>query len=291
MIKFFFTLFLICCCFFQNTVTANIHPEAGHFGFQGEFLYLKPRNTSLNFAVEQISFAPFTVKSLFMKEKYRPGYRLEGVYAIDCLNNIHVRYTHYDTGSNIRKVTGSFNNPPFTGTLTNNEKFRFNNVEILYGRWLFDECDFELELQAGILMRKINYKDITNIEGPTTPFSTGTIRSSFWGVGPEFCLNFRYHLFELPCGLFSFTTDGRMAVLSGTDRLSNRSPDGFFNPSEPVTSLNPVLDLKLGLNWEYLINCKKFNLEVGYEWMYSERTFGISNISFAGPYIALGLIF
>lgn len=291
MIKFFFTTLLICCSLFQYRVTANIHPDAGHFGFQGEILYLKPSNTSFNFAAEQISFDPFTVKSLFMTEKYKLGYRVEGVYAFDCLNNIHARFTHYNTGNNIRRVSGSFNNPSFTGTLTNNERFRFNNIEILYGRWLFDDCDFELELQAGILISEINYEDITNIEGPTTPLSTGTRVSSFWGIGPELGLNFKYPFCALPCGLFAFATDGRMSLLSGKAKLSHRSPDGFFNPSEPITSLNPFFDLKLGLNWEYIWNCVNFNLEVGYEWIYSERTFGISNISFGGPYAALGLAF
>lgn len=312
---FFYTLLILCICF-HGLVKANLHPQPGQFGVQGELLYLQPCPPAFTFAAELVTFTleEFTVKSLFNENKHKLGYRGEAVYACDCLNNLHGRFTYFESNHNPRDVDSTFIVPAqFTGHVHDNSQFRYYAVEALFGRWLFD-CTFDLEIQAGILYSNIRFNEYTTVSGPTigdaiippgdfigggpediadpdVPPNTRVIQSQFWGVGPELALNFQYPLPLRTYGIFAIAADARTALLIKKNKIFFASPDGFTQISDPVRGVIPSADLRLGLDWARCYRCVRLNLEAGYEWIFYHRAFGASNISFRGPYFVLGVVY
>lgn len=264
-----------------------------HFGLKGEFLYLKPTN--------EISFASLEngaglTTFLYNVPDYKPGFRVEGLYAFGCQNVLHGRFTYYNTGKVHRVVTGSFITPiALEGTFDDTLKIKYYSIEALFGRWLFDACDFDLELDAGLVYSSIKYTESTAIDMPIT-FPRNQLK--FWGVGPEVAINLGY---KLPrCYEFGFVFDARASLLVA--RTSNFKTDinvGSLT-SEPSFQVTPAADIKLGVDWTHNWRCLSVNFGLGYEWIYyhqaitffdasfASKTF---NTSFSGPYGTLSLIF
>lgn len=294
--KILFTILCnLCAC---SAAIASLHPEPGNFGIKGEFLYLQPYLNSLQFAVENVSETE--VKILLNKPKYKPAYRVEGMYAFDCLYNLHARFTYFNSGNNRRSETSTFQSPAiFTGTVEDKRKFRYYAVEAIVGRWLFDSCDFDLELGVGVLYSNIKLSDHVTAFNPTELFAKNVIRSTFWGVGPELTLNFQYPLPLSFCGTFSIVADIRGALLQSKTKAFTQlgtpdSSDGlivFTIGNDPSHGVVPASNSKLGLSWNYQGSHITTDLELGYEWIYYQRALGVNNISFHGPYVALGVAF
>lgn len=294
--KLFSTLITL---FFTTSGVANLHPQAHHFGIQGELLYLQPNLDAFSFVTEVINEG-LGFRNIGINTDYKLGYRVEGVYAIDNCYNVHTRVTYFNHTYS-KEFTGTLSLfLSINGTAENDFKFGHYAIEGLIGRWLFDSCDFDLELEFGILYSNLRLNSITTfIVDPAFLLFPAENSSNFWGVGPEIAFNFEYPLFWIKGKSLAIAADVRAALLKSTRHEKLITIGGETNLSDPISGIVPAFDSRIGLNWNFC--AKRFNgtIEIGYEWIYYQKVFSnilnsneISyDLSFDGPYFALGASF
>jgi hypothetical protein len=274
---------------FLPSCFANLHPQPCGFGLQAEFLYWRPNVEGFGFT--QFTTPPNDSFTPINTPHFRPGFRLEGVYAFSCLNDIHARFTYFNSGSNVREVSGNFG-PTTLATVRDDLRFKYYAVEVLLGRWLYNCSDFDLELQYGINYSNLRLRETFLIT--TTGVVDTRQFSRIWGVGPELALSFRYPFPVCFLGQFGIMGDVRGMLLSSKFQRFVISTGSIttIQTADPLWNITPAADLKLGLSWDYPCGCFKPHLEAGYEWMYYQKAFiGFANASFQGPYVALGVTF
>lgn len=272
--------------FVPSLASAHLHLGPGQFGLQGELLYLKAGNTT-EFAIES-SLLGDTLEGRVNDPDYEPGFRIEGLYALDCQNVLHGRFTYLNTGNMRESASGIFATPDtFTGTIDDTLKIRYYSVEALFGRWLFDCCDFDLELQAGINYSDIRLNETSDlIEADVV--TTIDFESKFWGVGPEIVVNFEY---PLPCFCeLAVVFDARGSLLASKQTTLLTDLAGVTNETT-VYEVVPATDIRLGLSWNHPWNCLRTNIEIGFEWIHFHHGYVDTDASFSGPYFALGVAY
>jgi hypothetical protein len=308
---------LLSCCFLFSQSFAILRPDPCSWGVQGEYLCLKSRSEQSDFAL-QITDSGNTNKIINNQGHFQSGFRLEGVYGIDPLHDVRVRFTGFHPGLHLRSVSGIISDPflpedaPFLGSASSNLGFKYYAIEALYGRWLYDTCNFDLALQTGLVYSNIKTQEKLTFSPliPSTQSHAATFihHSRFWGFGPEIAIDFQYPCLSLPYGIVSIAANARGAILASvtkaqlTEIISPATVTTRQFHGESIWRATPAFDARIGLNWEYPCLCFDALLEVGYEWIWTHNaankntTLAIainqySDVNFQGPYVALGIGF
>lgn len=309
-------LFFVSLLFSQGF--ALLRPDPCNWGVQGEYLFLKSRSEQSDFVL-QITDSGVTNKIVNNEGNFKSGLRLEGAYGIDQLHDVRLRFTGFHPGQHLRSVSGTLSNPflpndaPFTGSASSRLGFKYYSIEGLYGRWLYDTCDFDLALQTGVVYSNIKTQEhlafsplIPSVESHAATF---TYQSRFWGFGPEVAIDFQYPVTYLPYGIFSIAANARGAILASVTKANMvqvitpaiTPPTQRFH-GESIWRATPAFDARIGLNWQTICFCFDALIEVGYEWIWTHNAANkntplaiainqYSDVNFQGPYFALGVEF
>lgn len=313
--------------FLSGSLFAYIHPGPCEWALQAEFLYLYPSVDDTFFVIDGGLDAP-TGARINNDFRFHPGFRVGGVYGVDCNQEVQVYYTRFRETRN-KSVSGTelwatIGNPIFTedfesfiGTATSQLDLLYQQVDALFAQRVWEQCAFNLYFQAGIeyAYLRLNEKDLYQVVGG----ATGSARrhSKLWGVGPQFGFEFDYDLCQFACwmpGKLSVTGTTRASLLASKAReseLDQTTGAGglvVFNVQDHSTwRVIPSLHARMGLNYVLCFSCFTTSLEVGYEFTSYFRALSrlISaddvspgttftnyyNIDLQGLYVALGVAF
>jgi hypothetical protein len=300
---------------------ANSCCNQPQWALQAELLYLKAETGDTGFVSQtQVSTVQFNDTRVLNDSDYKPGFRIEADWMMCDCNTLQLRYVHLNN-THRRTVSGTLSplvilesTPPgdfFVGSTASSQiSVNYNAGDIVWDRYLFNGCDFDLSFMMGLHVAAVKYKEAVDVffGGVTVgPFATGVWETQFWGIGPE--IGFKAH-YMLPwiCNL-SLAGDFRGALLAG------RTAPIFESRAVTLTKRHndpnhwgavPAIDARLGFNYAWNCWCFNSNIEVGYEMIWYSRVIdkvlatstivpttaeSFSNLSMHGPYAALRFSF
>lgn len=324
-------------------LSGSITPAPGTFALQAELLYFSPN-------IDQAGFAISSVNNLFNGEfypngkrhvldpAYHPAFRLDGVYAlcngVSCLDFL---FTYFNAGDS-KSLSGPFlfdvigypgdgtqspEDTPYTGRARLKQHIDYYAGDIIYNRQIFDCCPDGLTFLLGFhgIYLKADHRfksDGFHIDEEEQRFDFNRIHrvSRFWGIGPEFGLDYSYQLpsfCRCPSGAFSLDANGRMGLLCShteatfSDLTNRTTPTSTALNDQPFWRVNPFADVKLALNYDCCICCVKTQFSLGYEFVWYSNAVDFilsydvayagdtvdyySDFSLQGPFASIGCSF
>ena len=226
---------------------------------------------------------------------YTSGYRIEGIYALTCVNDIRFRWTQLPQQSHSETLStagtdlsiayielppsdanfghpGPFANSTFDGLLI---------PEALLGQLVYDCSPFALELALGVQYGHVKFSEALLYESDVPEeFVNLTFQDTFNGVGPEVTFDADYSVYtsDFCCNPASFniTSSLRSALLIGNSRARQTftptdetttppSTHTLITPDSKSWRVVPWLDLKAGLSYTSNCDCIIVSVEAGYE--------------------------
>ncbi len=307
---------------------ALLRPAPGQFGLQGELLFLKATTDQSDFVMTDVDAdGEATGERINNIPGYRPGFRLEGMYALNCLADVRAMFTYFNHGHTTRAsgLISDIQSWPFfessglPGTASSKLERKYYAGDLLCGARFFQSCPFNLTLLAGAHYTYMRANENISINTPTSPNIVSKLleqQSRFWGVGPEVGLDFQFRP-ACFCG-FSLVANARGSLLVSNSKCkyeqlaTSATPLIFNNLQHPQWRTTSAFDARLGVNWEVQWSCFGTSVEVGYEMInyrnaiykhyptptlaggtsttiHSFNLYG--DASFHGPYLAIGAIF
>ena len=269
-------------------------PWAHRTGVAGEFLYLRPRNAEVVYAVPidgaiapPAGVAPIQVGRMGMTDPdYSAGFRLAATWALDDCSSVVATYSRFSSDTN--DLIGT--NPPLVirgmslhpGTAnaaadflqaSGNQGIDFSLCDLDYRfAWLSD-CNYAVNIIGGVHYARLDqdFRALYTLAGSTETAQTDI---SFDGGGVRLGLDAERH--HDSCGLFCY---GKSDVNFVAGEFRARYLQGSsFDPVIVDTNWKAgrvvtMLDLELGVGWQS--TCGTFRWSAGYlfnSWLNTVRT-------------------
>lgn len=340
-IKFRFIVFFFCWA-----VSLNGLAYSGNFQQRVEFLYFKPSMDQSYYAISS-SDNTFTVddnENFFPNGKrfnndpsFQPAFRLEEIFCFCSGNALDFRFAYFSS-CHTNSVSGPFlfdtvgfpgdgaqrpEDTSYNGTARYKEQFNYYGVDGTFNRLTLNCFQESLFFLFGLHFAYLNSGERASSRGTsindemTVAVANRFKRNShFWGLGPQFGLDYRYFLPYCPCcekNLLSIRANARVALLASYTWAdlhyfsSQTGPQGVNLDNQPLWRINPCADVKVGLSCEHAFRCWNMTFEIGYEFIwYSNAIDSItgydvayagdsldlfSNFNLQGPYFAVGVVF
>lgn len=277
-----------------GSLTAHIHPNAGEWGFAGEFLYFYPSVDDTYFVLKTNDGEGLSGHWINNDFNFVPGFRIEGAYTLcGCEQEILISYARVSTnhsktitGSGLSATAGSasvldnseaFSN--YTGAAQSIEDTLYQRGEVLLEWKIWRCCPFDFYLLAGVQGAYLRLHE--NLYYTTPAGSTGGIetykveqRPRTWGLGPEFGVEFNQDIWDVrSCycrGTLSVVGLATASVLACEVQPLFRAQDAFATSFQNINpqhtwKLVPSLQARLGLAYHTSICGFCTVWEVGYE--------------------------
>lgn len=307
---------------------------------QLELLYFKPTIDQPYYAISGQNFSegqhyPFGTR--FNNDPcFQPAFRLQGIYDLcEACHALDLRFAYFQTshsnsinGDALFDVIGfpghgamSPENTVYTGRAKYNERFTYYGTDVTIDRLTLNCCPENFFFFWGLHFNYIRLQERTTSDGTSESSGAEIVHnrfrrnSKFWGVGPQFGIDYRYLLPCLKlCGNgFYLGTNARAALLASNTWADlhyfsgNTGPTGVNLENRNLLRVTPAADIKIGLSFDCPCKCWKMHYELGYEliWVhrcidaitgttasYAGMTFDLFNsLNLQGPYFAFGLCF
>ena len=266
---------------------------------------------------------------------YKPGYRVEALYDLcNGVNEFDFRFTSF-TGGHTSSVAGPvlFDTIGYPGDGAQSPEDTFNNGfsktkgsfkyyagDATFNR-LFLDCfpenfTFLFGLHYAYIQFKQNFSSggfFLDHEALLANSQHLTSESHFWGVGPQFGLDYRYNFEWCDAEVVSVFGNCRAALLCSNTK-SNFHYDtlrtgsvGVNIRNEPLIRITPTIDARLGLSYNFCCLSYEANIELGYELVWYSNSIdsivgldvafpgntidAFSSLNLQGPFLALSLRF
>jgi len=325
-------MFMNCCAY------ANFSLDC--LELQSEFLYFKPTLDQSHYVISSTNnrFGGNVYpdgRRHMNHSRYSPGFRVGASYSLCCENAIDARFTQLRSHHS-NSVSGPFlfdtigypgdgaqfpEDTTYEGTARSHRHFRYYAGDLNLSRLTFSSfCPENLSFFIGLHYAHIRVKEHfdsvgTGIDGSTvTPVSNHLTRQTkFWGIGPQFGIDYHYDFTCLGDGLLSLTANGRTALLCSNTHARFRyvttrtGPVGVNIHNDSLWRVTPTVDARLGLSYKFCVCCTEVKVEGGYEFIWYHHCFdGItgldvayagdtidlySNLNLHGPYLSLQIAF
>lgn len=270
---------------FTGGLCAHIHPSAGGFALDAEFLYLLPSVDDTYFVIDSSNITNPSGSRENNNLGFQPGFRVGGIYGFcDCNSEFSVYYSRLRatqsrtvTGTNLFATVGrpdfADNFDDFTGTASSSLGFLYQRVDGFYGQQLFCNCGLDFSALAGIEFAYLRLSE--NIEYAPLSAASGTVyqKSRTWGVGPQFGFEADYNVWQcascLPgtLAVTTFTTGSILAAQTKEQAQNTVAGVSLLDVSDEQTwRVIPAFHARVGLNYTTsCFSCFGASLEVGYE--------------------------
>ena len=274
---------------YTGSMFAYLHPVVQYgqnWGFGAEFLYWLPSVDDTFFVITGANAAGNPQGKRENNDfRFRPGFRVEGVYSFACNREFHVRYARLSTKQN-KTISGASlfathaspvlledNFEDFAGEAGSSLNVLYQNVEAIFVQQAWECCPFDLYLFAGVQYAYIRLNEHINYTSSAGPFANVDDKSRTWGVGPQFGVEFYYPI----CQLSTCFCPGNLslAALTSGSLLASKIDSKSFQTltGETIVDVNndrtwrivPTWNARLGLNYATCFSCFGAFLEVGYE--------------------------
>ncbi|MCH9625408.1 MAG: hypothetical protein S4CHLAM123_05820 [Chlamydiales bacterium] len=260
---------------------------SGKFFVTADYLYWKAHEDGLDFAIDGIGSGNGTLPSdqgeiYGLNWKANSGFRVGAGYLSSCeCNDIYVNYTKY-TGA----AKGSVDRPfsvPVEANLWATFSAPDGGAVFFFGKSDWD-LDFQtLDLEVGYTLcfgncyrfrpfggiEAVWTKDTNFISYDDRPdedfFQTVHHKQDFCGAGPRVGINNNWKIFNC----FSLFADTAVSIVWGhynVERFDILNDVVVVNTSNEFSTLRPLFDLKLGIQWETCLwNCHRFFVKAAFE--------------------------
>lgn len=320
------------CCENQSNLTIS-----------EELIYFKPTREQSSYVITSTSnvvggeFFPNGTRHL-NSMNYKPGFRVGAVYdPCGDSNALDFRFTYFSAGHSA-STSGDFlfdtigfpgdgaqapEDTFYVGTASIHDHYKYYAVDATFNRLSLCSLSDSLFLLIGLHYANIQHNTrFTSVGSFTSSGSSSpvdnTLRSSskFWGIGPQFGLDYTYHL-PNQCyinGQFALNANMRAALLcSNSDAsfhyttLRTARTAGVNLSNDDLWRVTPTFDARLGGTYHFCFWGLDANIELGYEWIwYADSIDSItgidvafagdsidlfSNFSLSGPFIKLSVPF
>jgi len=262
---------------------------------------------------------------------YKSGFRVETTYMFqDRPNDLDLRFTWLQSSHTSRVVgpvlwdtkgfPGDGTQRPedifYDGFAQDSVNFHYYGGDLTFNRISAGCCGENLSFLVGLHFAYIKFRENfisagTYVDdGVTVANSNNLVHTSrFWGIGPEFGVDYKYDFWDIGQGSLTFVANARAALLASntkpcfSDVTSRTGPDGVHLSNDTLWRVTPTFDARLGLSYNF--GCASFigALEVGYEMLWYgnaiDQITGLdvayagssidlhSNLNAQGPYVAL----
>ncbi len=286
-------------CLLPSLLLGTPQGAPHRFSFGAEWIFFRP--DGLN-GIASESLSASREKELLLDTRFKSGFRLEGIYAFDCTNDLGARFTHFNQTYPLAR-TGNFGLNPFPAQerLKADLNYRLFAAEVILNKTLIVCPDFNFLVGAGLHYRNLEFTSHlreNNLGGSAreTSFEGTNFKLRSKGVGPELHLAAIYSLFSKCWGDLSLIGDARATLLTSREEskssktsVSIFETDVFIDDVKPSWTLKTACDLRCGLGWTYCCRCFTPSVMIGYEWLLYELE-NVS-VSFQGPFINVGAAF
>jgi hypothetical protein len=294
--------------FFAPKLFAFGCEEVGSFNVEAEWLYFRPSvDTQLFSTNGTFGAIGSTNKSLGIVPPYHSGWRLGAGYMFcDCQDRLAIRWSQLNTQDAKHFFKKEFQSLDIgvSPALFAKDTFQFNYYafEAIYAHSLKKGRCYFAELIAGIQYAWLGIDekvDFISTVGPNQIKQAG----HFWGIGPEFGLDFGINLYRSLTFIGSGTGSLLASRVHEKVHIINAGPSIINNTTTPIWRIVPTFDFRAGLRYDHPLSCMNFFIEAGYEFISYVRglrlmnvtintgSFQYSNGDMHGPYIAFGTTF
>lgn len=293
--------------FLMTAGYATIAPPPGHFALEAELLYLRPNIDQSYYVISSIlntqggEFYP-NGKRYNLDPSYHPGFRLDLGYGfcngVSCMDLLFTYFNGTDSDStsgpflfDVIGFPGDGTQIPedtsYEGTARLKHKYQYYAGDLIYSRLMFNCCPEGLSFLLGLhgAYIKVNEKFnssgfFINDDNPELFFNDLERFSRYWGIGPEFGVDFSYifpPFCQCPAGLFSIEATARGGLLCTntiadiTDFTSRTAPAESHLSNKPIWRVNPFVDTRIGLNYDCCLCCLKTQFSLGYEFIWYSK--------------------
>ncbi|CCB86245.1 MULTISPECIES: Lpg1974 family pore-forming outer membrane protein [Parachlamydia] len=317
--------------------------ERPYFKLSAELIYLKP---SLDQASYVISSSNNIVNGEFFPHgkrhnntsSYKPGFRIEAQYEpCQSANALDFRFTYLNS-SNSDSTSGRFlfdtigfpgdgaqapEDINYAGKAHIRDNYRYHSLDATFNRLALDSCLDNLFLLMGLHYAHVGHTTHFKSRGVfpdhsvTKPVNNRLkSHSDFWGIGPQFGLEYTYNLTSPSCcfGRLALNTNLRASILCSQSNASfhyktlrTAGSKGIKLRNDDLWRVNPAFDAKIGANYTLLLCNFEATVELGYEWLWYHHSVdsitGIdvafagdsidlySNLSLHGPFLRVNIAF
>lgn len=310
------------------------------FDVNGEFLYFKPTMDQSHYAISSTNnrFGEDIYpngRRHFNHSRYSPGFRIGGSYKLCCENALDFRYTQLNS-EHSNSVSGPFlfdtigfpgngaqgpEDTSYSGFARSRKHFHYYAADLNLSRLTFSTfCPENLSFFIGLHYAHITLKEHFRSagtfidDGAPHPVSIRLVRhTKFWGIGPQFGIDYHYDFTCVRGGLLSLVANGRTGLLcSKTDarmryNTVKTGPVGVNLKNDELWRVTPTADARLGLSYRFCCCSLDMKLEGGYEFIWYHNCFDAitgldvafagdtadiySNLNLHGPYASLQIAF
>lgn len=288
-------LFIACMQIFSS-LPANTHSVTT---FAAEWLYMLPAIEQPYFVIDRVQVGPveFEEKRFRNEQSWQSGYRLELDYLFNqCQNAFQLRWTHFPTFSESKKLTGTDLIPVITipaaafpqlfNTAEIEDTFHFHYLDFLFCQKLINLPCFALDLLGGIQYGCLNFEEDIRYLGNANELVEDIFFSRTWGIGFEIGSELFFRLMRC----LDVRGRGYVSLLASKDEVrrkrvitQNAILTGLGDlVNEDYWDLLPMANVRLGL--AYHRQCWKqsrISIEAGYEMITFFRS--IDRIFFTSP--------
>jgi Legionella pneumophila major outer membrane protein precursor len=295
----------MCLLLAAQRLSANFPCDFSNIGAYAEWIYFRP-SIDTNFITETTSGAIVsTNKTVQIVPPYRSGWRVGLNYQCNVQESLHFRWSQLNTretknftGTNFNSIAGGVGPSNVKDTL----EFNYYAFEGVYGHTLFGGNCYFAELVAGVQYAWIESKESVSLV-PLTGLVTAKQVGHFWGVGPEFGLDFGVDVWSRFSIVGSATASLLVSRVHGKVHGTNPGPTVIDDSITPLWRVVPTWDFRVGLRYDCAFRCLNLYAEAGYEVLSYVRglrllnlsvataTFEYSNADMHGPFVAFGLVY
>lgn len=276
---------------------AWLQPAPGHFGLEGEVLWLLPsvEDRAFIFSLDSQFDADFSDERFQKNFSFHPAYRLEAAYGFcNGVNDIRLRWTAFSTtttddraalpdasGTIFIDIQVPAAVDVFAGGIATSvaceESLKYYSVDALLGQYVFTGHTYTVSLQGGFQYYNLRSfeKYVYELGGFVTVNALYEDRVN--GIGPELAIDFRYILPFCPwtCADISFVANAKGALLVTNNHAKlNSSINVNVIPQPSLDFENeshwrivPEMEYQLGFNYFCYNDFCTFSFEIGYEFL------------------------
>lgn len=266
---------------------------------------------------------------------FKSGFRVEAAYLMpECPTDLDLRFTwlqssHTTTFAGpVLWVTKGFpgdgaqsgEDTPFDGVVQDSFNIHYYGGDFTFNRIHPGCCGENLTFLVGLHFAYIKFKEdhlstgsYSTDDGFATVSNNLRNTSRFWGIGPQFGVDYRHDFFSHGDGSLTFVANARAALLASNtkaclnDVTTRTGPLGLSIKNDTYWRVTPAFDARLGFSSSFDCFCLAGTVEFGYEMLYYSNVIDTilgydvayagdtidlySNLNAQGPYVAINLAF
>ncbi len=274
---------------------------------------------------------------------FKSGFRVEALYQMcDRPNDIDLRFTWLQS-SHTNKLAGAAlwdtkgfpgdgaqasEDTPYSGAAEDSVNFHYYGGDLTFNRISPGCCGENFTFLVGLHFAYVKFKENFASVGSFSETSDDDVtvthisnqlqnKSRFWGIGPQFGIDYKYDIWSMGNGNLTFVANARAALLASSTQASFNDttivtparavPVNVSLRNETYWRVTPAFDARLGFSSNFDCFCLTGNIEFGYEFIYYSNCIDnivgydvayagdsmdvYSNLNSQGPYVAITLGF